>query len=278
VQADYVAMWTRLAAREKDRPGVIGFEPMNEPSAGSADNGDFESTTLTRFHQAMATLFNQLAPGLLVFVDPAGLTSTTRTTRLGAITASNVVYAPHYYQPPTIFGGTGNAGTIQGDLQSLIAPSVAWKVPAFIGEWGVGESASDAVDYASAHDDAFDALGMSATQWEYSVAFERWNSEALDVLPETSTDPVTYGGAHRPHVRALAGTRASVAGLTVRFTPSAVATGDAAVTEIAVPSELMVASVSGACVDEGTANTVRVRPSGSGDVEVVMDRRRPQPL
>ena len=39
VQSAYVSAWDVMVARYKDTPGVLGFEPINEPGWGSGDEG-----------------------------------------------------------------------------------------------------------------------------------------------------------------------------------------------------------------------------------------------
>ena len=276
IQADYVAMWKRVIERFKDHPGVIGFEPINEPHQGSADAAAFEPGPLTAFHGMMAGVVQAAAPEALVFVDPLGLTSTTYTTRLGLPSGPNLVYAPHYYQPATIFGGTGNDKRVAPDLAAIMKPAQGWNVPTFIGEWGAGNEASDAADHVAAQLAAFDELGLSGTQWEYSITSERWNDEPLDVaFPGGELRPVAQAWM-RPQVRALAGALgemtwdADTLTFTLRYTPSGAA-GDGAATEIAWPAGAVFAghveSLEGACHD-ASGGRLLLRATGSGEVRV----------
>src|SRR5207245_7502383 len=69
VRAALAAMWDRMAARYKDRPGVIGFEIINEPGWGSQDLATFEATTLSDFYVEAILRLRAAAPKTLVFVD-----------------------------------------------------------------------------------------------------------------------------------------------------------------------------------------------------------------
>ena len=277
VQTDFVAMWKRMLARHRDRPGVIGFEPLNEPSPGSTERVAFEATTLTAFHSKMAALVNAEAPGALVFFDPVGIVSATHVTHLGLPAGKGLVYAPHYYQAGTIFGGTGNDKQIAADLTTLMSPARKWGVPTFVGEWGAGNEADDAADYVAAHLAAFDELGLSGTQWEYSVNKERWNDEPLDVAWSDGTLRPVADGWSRPSVVAVAGTvieatwDADSFRLTLRYRPSTqVAAGAGSVTEVALGGSLWhVDELEGGCLSE-EGGVAGITAQGPAEVLVVI--------
>ena len=280
VQADYRALWTRMAARHKDRPGVIGFEPFNEPAAGTAAEATFEATTLTAFFDRMAALVNAAAPDALVFIDPPGVASSSHVSHLGALTGSGLVFAPHYYQPLTIFGGTGRGDLVESDLRSVIAPATAWGIPAFLGEWSAGHAAPDAADYVAAHHDAFDALGLSETQWEYSVSTEVWNAEPLDVAAADGSFLPLVEGMRRPHVAALAGTdlvvRRDGDAFDITFTPRPAADPAETITEVVVPDGVALdVTLTGACLDDTHPRRLLVAPTaGAAQVHLSLTRRR----
>jgi len=73
VQSEYLAAWDVMIARFASAPGVIGFEPINEPFSGGASSGTFEATTLTDFFTRMIAHMHAQAPRSLVFVDPMGV-------------------------------------------------------------------------------------------------------------------------------------------------------------------------------------------------------------
>jgi endoglycosylceramidase len=277
VQSDYLSLWQRLAARERDRAGVIGFEPINEPAAGTANEMTFESTTLTAFYSKLVGALNTAAPGALVFVDPPGLSSATHTTQLGKPDGDGIVFAPHYYQPVVLFGGDGVPEQVSGDLAKWMDVGNRWGVPVFLGEYGADHDAPGAADLIAAHHDAFDSLGMSGTEWEYSTATEVWNAERFTVArADGSAYPVT-AALLRPHAQAVAGEPTSMSWdaatrhYTLRYTASG-ASGDGAVSEIVIPPGTFAdgyeLSVSGACVDDSVAGRLRVRAEAAGTVEV----------
>lgn len=278
VQADYVAMWKRMIMRHRSRPGVLGFELFNEPHNGSAELTQWESTTLTDFYSAMIPLVNSLAPEALVFFDPTGVTTILHKTSLGKPAGVNLVYAPHYYQPLTIFGGDGQPALVLDDLKEILAPRTQWNVPAFLGEWGAADSARGSFDLMNAYADAFDALELTSAQWQYSVAAERWNHEPLDLVhPDGTPFPHTQA-LIRPHARAIAGEPLQTAWdpaqqhFTFRYAPARGATD---VTEIAVPAGILPERadstrlrVSHACVDDSVPGRLYVRADGTDEVQI----------
>lgn len=287
IQADYVAMWKRMVARHKGRAGVVGFEPINEPSEGSAERALFEPSTLTSFHGKMAMLINAEAPEALVFVDPLGITSALHSTLLLQPPGKNLVYAPHYYQGGTISGGAGNPRLLVPDLTMLKQTGDLWKVPTFVGEWGSGNESGDARDYVTAHLGAFDALELSGTEWEYSLSAERWNLEPLNIAldPQPGDREARFrevaGAWLRPTAVAIAGTPVEVTwdaesfAFTLRYqAASSASDGPEGVTEISLPGAAVpsgkVRALEGACYDDQTPGVLLLRANPSGG-EVRLD-------
>ena len=270
VQEDYLALWQRMAERYRNFEGVIGFEPMNEPSAGSQPPADFERTTLPAFYARVLPMLRATAPEALLFVDPLGMTSATHHTNLPKPDGSNIVYAPHYYQPLTIFGGDGRADLVEDDLRALVAPREAWGVPAFIGEWGAADSVEGSVDLVAAHLAAFDALGLGGAQWQYSVAREKWNAEPLDLVRADGTPSPMAAAWLRPYASAVDGTIIETTWdpearrFLLRYRPAG------GITEVTVPPGAAPSGwdlrVTGACADDGYQGWVFLRADGAGEV------------
>src|SRR5580692_8070992 len=86
-----------MTARFQDQPGVLGFEPINEPASGTQSQNPFEATTLTDFFSRVVPHMNALAPQALVFVDAPGVDSVGATTAMTRPTGDGLVFAPHYY-------------------------------------------------------------------------------------------------------------------------------------------------------------------------------------
>jgi endoglycosylceramidase len=270
VQGPYMAAWDLMVARYKDKPGVIGFEPINEPLWGTAaDESAFEATTLTDFYGQMVTRMRGQAPTSLVFIDPPGLDGATLATTLGepngdAGSAQGIVFAPHYY--PII-------GAAQDPVQGLghwTAVGASWNVPTFVGEFGVTNTSATVVSYMTSVWNAFDALSLSATEWEYSIAPEEWDSENFSMVAGDGGENPVASVVLRPFARAVAGSAITQGydpasqTFTVTYTPTA----DSAVSEMSLPARAYPkgydVAITGACFDTTSKpGTLLVQPTAS---------------
>jgi endoglycosylceramidase len=200
VQAGYLAAWDFLIARFKDEPGVVGFEPINEPGWGTAqDVGAFEATTLSSFYAQVAPHMRQLAPQSLVFVEPTGISGSNVSTKLTRPPGDGIVFAPHYYPVREV------PDTAETSLTAWAAVGAAWNVPTFLGEFGISNGGANAVDYVASCLGALDTLGLSGTAWEYSVAAENWNGETFSFVAADGTEYPVAKALVRPFARAVAG-------------------------------------------------------------------------
>jgi len=273
VRPGYDALWDMMAKRYASRPGVIGFEPMNEPGWGSADMATFEATSLTTFYGDMAARLNAAAPGALVFFDPTGLDAVTISTTLSLPAGTGLVFAPHYYQAAALMGGTPSASRVEADVQKWSNHAVQWNVPVFLGEFGVSNPTPDAAAYMTAHFDALDALSMNGTEWEYSVSADFWNGEDLSLVRADGTENPVAQAILRPYPRAIAGD-----GVTFSFDAASRAatlqyTAASGISEVAVPARAYPAGysvqVTGACADTSQPGRLLVQASPGATTVVV---------
>ncbi len=247
VQAAYDAAWDVMIARYKDKPGVAGFEPINEPGWGTANESTFSATTLTDFYSAKVARLRAQAPKTLVFVDPSGADGVTVSTQLGRPTGDGIVFAPHFYPL------SARPDLVQGEMQTWANVGASWNVPVFVGEFGVGHNQSGGTDYMTAHFAALDALGLGGAEWEYSIAAEEWNSETNTLVAVDGTEYPIAKAIQRPYARAVAGSGvlqafdASSSKFTLGYTATTGIT-EVSLPKGAYPSGFAVA-VSGACYD-----------------------------
>lgn len=253
------SMWERLGARYKDRPGVAGFDLMNEPGAGSADPVAFEAGTLSDFYAAMTPRVRAVAPQTLLFLDPTGFAATIAHTPLVRPNVEGIVFAPHQYPL------SGNA--IEGDMQRWAAIGATWNAPTFIGEFGARRESTGARDYVEANFAAFDEVGISGAQWEYSASQVEWNEETYSVVDGNGVEYDVALAMVRPFARAIAGSAVTqvfdpeARSFTLTFTPSD------GVSEIAFPSRAYPAGydvdVQGACIDSSKPSTLLLQPNAN---------------
>jgi endoglycosylceramidase len=230
LQAEYLAAWDTMIASFADEPGVVGFEPINEPSSGSANPSAFEATTLTDFFTRMIAHFTAKAPDTLVFVDDTGAAGTLVYTTMNR-PVGNFVFAPHFYP-------------IVNPLPEKVLPlmqtwsdlGAKWNVPVWVGEFGMVHSDDPrALAYMTAHFAALDTLGLGGAEWEYSVESTEWNSESASIVSGSGTELPVAQAVIRPFARAIAGSAVSqsyspdAGSFTLTWTPAP------GVSEVAVP-------------------------------------------
>lgn len=278
-RAAYERLWDRMAARYRDRPGVIGFEPFNEPAPGTADPDLWASTTLTTFYTVLGARLRKAAPSALIFVDGTGVDSVLVATSLGRPEGEGFVFAPHYYQPSALDDLAPDPGRVRSDLQRWANVGKKWNVPVFLGEFGATNSTPGAPGYLTAHFDALDALGMSGTEWEYSVSTELWNGEDLSLVGGDGAEHPLAAAIIRPFARAVAGDDAVFSydaasrKLDLRYAPT-----PSGVTEIAIPERAYPAgydvAITGGCFDRSIPGALLVQPdAGAGALEVIVTSR-----
>lgn len=252
VQEKYVAAWDTMIARLADQPGVLGFEPINEPAAGTQAQDTFEATTLTDFFTRMIAHVHGAAPKSLVFVDPAGIDGISATTSMHRPEGA-FVFAPHYYpvlpRPDEVITG----------FQSWAKEGAQWNVPVWVGEFGVSNTVSVARDFLTAEFQALDATGLSGAAWEYSVESSLWNGETNSVVAADGTEYPDAAALVRPFARAVAGS-----GVTQQWDPATatftlsydVPPGAQGITEVQLPKRAYprghTVTLSGGCWDDAS--------------------------
>ena len=187
-----------MIARFVDEPGVLGFEPINEPGWGTQPIDSFETTTLTEFFDRMIAHVHAGAPRSLVFVDPAPIDGINVRTSMHR-PDGDFVFAPHYY-PVSL-----RADEVLGGFQNWAQQGAAWKVPVWVGEFGISEKQPVARDFLTAEFQALDATGLSGACWEYSIESSLWNGEANSVVASDGTEYPGAAALIRPFARAVAG-------------------------------------------------------------------------
>jgi endoglycosylceramidase len=260
VQAQYLAAWDVMIARFQDEPGVLGFEPFNEPAAGSQSQAPFEATTLTDFFSMVVPHMRGLAPSGLVFVDAPGVDSIDAMTSMTRPTGDGIVFAPHYYP---ISAGQDPSIVLPG-LQGWAAVGAAWNVPVLLGEFGITHDSDNAPSFMEAHFQALDTLGMSGTEWEYSVESEEWDSESDSVVAADGTEYPVAQALIRPFARAVAGGSIvqswdpDAGTFALSYVPATggagdSSIGDSSVTEVQLPARAypsgMTVAMTGGCYD-----------------------------
>jgi len=270
-QAAFYGMWERMASRHAERPGVIGFEIINEPFWGSADRDTWSTQTLPAVLTEAAARINAAAPDRFVLFGHPGTEGGFASTRISPPSGDGLIFAPHYYDPGLFLGVSLPTVSVQDHLALWAAQGEAWGMPVLLGEFGIHADHPDASVYIDDHFDALDDLQLHSTFWEYSASTDLWNFEDFSLVDADGAErSVLLDAMVRPWPRAIAGEDLTWGEGTVRYTA-----WPGGVTEVVVPQRLGDVSIEaeGACVDQrpgviylyseaGGAVTVRLLADG----------------
>lgn len=265
VQAAFIAQWEHMVTTHAERPGVIGYELINEPIAGTLDSATWNTEIAPELYSRLGRQLQGIDPDALIFFDSAGADAATGETALARPDGENLVFAPHAYDPSVFFGGDPDPAAVEGRLRNWAAVGAEWDLPVLIGEMGSPADRANLTEYVTAHFDTLDATGMHGTWWEYSAAAELWNYEDFSVVEADGTErPVFLDGLVRPYARAVAGTVEVVGYAEGVFTLRYAAEADG-ITEIMLPPRiyqgLYRVEGSGACADR-RGDRVYLRATG----------------
>ena len=197
-------MLDRIAATFAAVPGVIGYDPLNEPW------GDEAREILPLYRDAAATL-RARHPAAILFLAGHATTGNGKQTRMPRPAIDNYAYSPHYYTPIVIIrnGWHGRTSAVDRGFDAMRYKADEWDAPLFVGEFGVPADAYRAGDYASLVYDRLDLSLASGAQWNYTPQWHRpardgWNGENYNVLESSGAPRPNY--RPRPFPRAIAGT------------------------------------------------------------------------
>src|SRR3954447_9809504 len=157
VQTRYVRMLGHVARVMAGRPGIAGYDVMNEPNAFGGAEGDALSHMYARGVRAIrAGERRGHGARRMILFEPSALWSETGEGPPPPFAADrDVVYAPHIYADPI---GAGAFKVALREARGLGG------VPVLTGEWGASRGRTD---YMAAHLDLQDRFGLSSTQWTW---------------------------------------------------------------------------------------------------------------
>jgi endoglycosylceramidase len=237
VQAAFFAMWGVMIARVGDHPGVIGFEIVNEPGWGTApDIPTFKHETLNPFHTTAVAELRAVAGDepLIFFNNPGfealGIDPIEHVRPDG----SNLVYAPHMYDPGLIMSMPSFGMVPEPFLDDIADFAAEEGLGVLIGEFGIGHGAAGGHEWLGRALDHLDVRRLGATLWECSQNEELWNEEDLSVLTADGEERAALDVFVRPYLRAVAGSDSAFAW--DGTTATATWTAAEGVTEIALPT------------------------------------------
>ncbi|MEE2829267.1 MAG: cellulase family glycosylhydrolase [Myxococcota bacterium] len=238
VRTRYLELWGQLATHFADRPGVIGFDLMNEPWG-------WEASELGPLYEDAAVVIRAADPGAILFIE--GHASTNNgviQTLLPEPTFDNYVYSPHFYETSVIgthlFTGLPTATDLA--FWTMTGKAEEWNVPLFLGEFGAHADTINGAAYVDLQYERLDDHFASGAQWNWTPGWteedrDGWNHEDLSITDDS--------GELRSNFRVRAGPR-RIAGLPLQFdtTNESVllrwdSNPSAGATEIFLPADLL---------------------------------------
>jgi endoglycosylceramidase len=203
VRTRYLAMLGQVASAFAAIPGVIGYDPLNEPW------GD-ERREIMPLYRDAAKALRARHPAAILFLEAHGPTAAGARTRLPYPGLDNIAFAPHYYKPLAIAleDWRGQTATINLAFERMEAKAAEWGVPLILGEIGIQGGARRAGDYVEYLYGRLDATLSSALQWNVAPHWtpqsgDGWNGEDFSILDGTGRTRANY--RPRPYPSRVAG-------------------------------------------------------------------------
>ncbi|MFO7902282.1 MAG: cellulase family glycosylhydrolase [Pirellulaceae bacterium] len=193
MQDKFVEIWRRITRLCKNRPGVIGFDLVNEPVPDLVTPGcdDWRSLAIRA-----AKAIRQIDPDRTIVYEPGPWGSPEGLSDCVPLPLANVVYSVHMYRPHTFThqtlhnspGGIEYPGKIDGRywdkaaLREELAPAIEFRerygLPIYIGEFSAirWAPAGSAARYLSDLIEIFESEGW---HWSYHAfrEFHGWSAE-----------------------------------------------------------------------------------------------------
>ena len=159
----YLALLGRLATAFAPIPGVIGFDPLNEPWAN-------EVSELGPLYEDAAVAIRAVIPSAILFLGGQVLTSSGTQSQLPRPTFTNFAYSPHFYDPLAIALSAWGGLTTLTDLgfSTMNTKATGWNVPLFLGEFGIPAGAPGGLAYVDLIYERLDDYQASGTYWNFT--------------------------------------------------------------------------------------------------------------
>lgn len=204
VRTRYLTMLGRIAAAFKTVPGVVGYDPINEPWGK-------EDTEILPLYEDAAASVRAVDPTAILFLEGHVLTNTGLQSALPRPSFSNFAYAPHFYDSLAMALGAWNGLSAQTDLafKAMRDKAAGWGVPLLLGEFGLAVPSGRSGAYVDlVYDRLNDALA-SATYWNVTPGWsaakkDGWNGEDFSLVDDLGATRATF--RDRPFPRRIPGT------------------------------------------------------------------------
>ena len=236
----FVEAWAQVVRRVRHRPGVLGYNLLNEPFPGSkaltVDVADRE--VMNPFYQKLLDTLAPLDARRLFFLEPNAVRTNVYAgafpSKMGPFTGADgrVVFSPHLYDPAVTVTGQydGNPARLQSNVTALAGEAVRLDAALWVGEWSVWDGR--VINEQAFLADQLDAMDDALAGWSF------WNfSRNPQDLTSPTQSPSFLDQLARPQLSRIAGTpesmRCTATGCVFAFREAA-AGGP---TEILVPAQ-----------------------------------------
>lgn len=206
IRTKLASMWRFVATDLARHPGVLGFEIINEPGAGTSDPAVFQQTTLPAFYEQLGAVIEAAAgPSVIFGGTNAGDASANHTLVLPNL--GHFAFAPHYYDALAFLNvEIVDPTRLRAGLLTAIALPGSPQVPIVLGEYGMPNANGVKESYLEAMLTLFDEFELNAFHWDAHVSTELWNHEDFTVFNPDGSERDWARALDRPHPRAIAGT------------------------------------------------------------------------
>ncbi|MBO3802012.1 MAG: glycoside hydrolase family 5 protein [Thermoproteota archaeon] len=170
LQNEFFKLWTYVAERYKNESTIFAYDILNEPNVNyNLMNRDVFIKKLQLFYQGAINAIRKVDNKHVLFVEPPWGNEVEAFENI-SFNDSNLVLSTHLYTEGTWDGKTGYDGDskkLEADFLRGYNLSLKWNVPLFVGEFGVGSSASKAHEWVRDYVNIFDKYMVSFTWWTY---------------------------------------------------------------------------------------------------------------
>jgi len=190
VRASYLSLLERVSEQLKDKPGVLGYDMLNEP-------GGDEATQIAPLYQDAARTIRAHDADAVLFVSPGALTSAGVATTLPRPSFDNFVYSPHYYDAAVSQLHSWLGTSLAEPVRVMVDQAKTWNVPLFLGEFGAPADGLRSAAYIDKLYTQLDASLVSAAQWNYTPHWspqkkDGWNDEDFSIVDDRGRLRPTY--------------------------------------------------------------------------------------
>ncbi|HTR56536.1 MAG TPA: cellulase family glycosylhydrolase [Kofleriaceae bacterium] len=169
-QGELVAAWRHVAQRLADKPQIVGFDPINEPSWGSYSIATFERDRLQPFYESAIAAVREVAPTWVAFAEPSNSRGLGFLTSLQPFRAKDVVYSPHLYdvnaEQTGMFDPADSSDLVQTGAD-FASEAGRLATPVWIGEYGGQGADPEIAAYMGADYEAAAGAAAGAMVWAY---------------------------------------------------------------------------------------------------------------